>query len=162
MLNKLFGSIKNHPFNQALEHFQNLRFYEMGSPQYVNTILEIVRLCRMAIQIDRHDGDAHVLLANVYLLATLWCTLNKGHPYFLARAAATIQATRTGRMFIKNREIADKVYGGIVKELSTQMPDWVEGVEQLPGDMSQLQREYYDSAISSLSLDEIKIMLTRE
>jgi len=162
MVNKLFGSPKNHPFNQATEHFRNLRYYESGSPQYVNTILEIIRLSQMAIQSNKHDGDAHVLLSNAYFLAALSCTFKKGYPYFLARAAATIQATRLGSMYIKNREIAEKMYGGVVKQLSTQMPDWVEGVERLPKDMNQLQKMYYDAAINSSSLDEMKVMLTSE
>jgi len=162
MLSKLFGSPKKFPFNQANEHFRNLRLYESGSPQYINAILEIIRLCQMAILSNKHDGDAHVLLANAYLLATCRCTYGKGYPYFLARAAAVIQATRAGSMYIKNREIADKIYRGIVEQLSTQMPDWVEGVQRLPKDMNQLQQGYYDAAISSSSLDEIKTVLTSE
>jgi tetratricopeptide (TPR) repeat protein len=162
MLRKLFGSPKNFPFNQANEHFRNLRFYESGSPQYINAILEIIRLCQMAIQSNKHDGDAHVLLANAYLLATCRCTYRKGYPYFLARAAAVIQATRAGSMYIKNREISDKIYRGIVEQLSTQMPDWVEGVQRLPKDMNQLQQGYYDAAISSSSLDEMTTALTND
>lgn len=162
MLNKLFGSLKNDKFNQATERFRNLRYYESGSPQYINTILEIISLCRKAIQSNKNDGDAHVLLANAYYLAALRCTFQKGYPYFLARAAATIQATRIGSMYIKNREIAEKMYGGVVQQLSTQMPDWVEGVERLPKDMNQLQTMYYDAAINSSSLDEMKTLLTRE
>ena len=162
MLNKLFGSPKNHPFNQATEHFRNLRYYENGSPQYVNAILEIIRLCRMAIQSNKNDGDAHVLLANAYFLAALGCTFQKGYPYFLARAAAAIQATRQGSMYIKERQIAEKMYGGVIEQLSTQMPDWVEGVEHLPKDMNQLQKLYYDAAVNSSSLDEMKTLLTSE
>ncbi len=102
MLGKLFGTPKNSPFNQATEYFQNLRYYESGSPQYVSTILEIIRLCQMAIQGNKNDGDAHVLLANVYVLAALDCTYTKGYPYFLARSAAVMQATRSRKMYIKN------------------------------------------------------------
>jgi tetratricopeptide (TPR) repeat protein len=162
MLSKLFGSPKNFPFNQANEHFRNLQFYEIGSAQYINAILEIIRLCQTAIQNNKHDGDAHVLLANAYLLATCRCTYGKGYPFFLARAAAVIQATRSGIMYIKNREIADKIYKGIVEQLSTQMPDWVEGVQRLPKDMTQLQQRYYNVAINSSSLDEIKTALTTD
>lgn len=162
MLNKLFGSPKNHPFNQATEYYRNLRNYESGSPQYVNAILEIIRLCRMAIQSNKNDGDAHVLLSNAYFLSALSCTFQKGYPYFLARAAATIQATRQGNMYIKERQIAEKMYNGVVEQLSTQMPDWVEGVERLPKDMKQLQQKYYESAIQSSSLDEMKNMLAGE
>jgi hypothetical protein len=162
MLNKLFGSPKNHSFNQALEHFQNLRYYESGTVQYVDTVLEIIRLCQIAIQDNKNDGDAHVLLANAYLLATLSSAFGKGYSFFLAKAASVIQPTRARSMYIKNRENADKVYQGIVEQLSTQMPDWVEGVERLPKDMDQLQRAYSHSAIDPLSLDEIKTMLTSE
>jgi hypothetical protein len=161
MLNKLFGSPKNHPFNQALEHFQKLPHYESGTAQYVNTILEIIRLCQIAIQNNKNDGDAHVLLANTYLLATLSSAFKKSYSFFLAKAASVIQTTRAGGgMYIKNRENADKVYQGIVSQLSTQIPDWVEGIELLPKDMNELQRSYYRSAIDPLSLNEIKTMLT--
>jgi hypothetical protein len=162
MLNKFFGSLKNDPFNQANEHYQNLRNYKSGSPQYKNSILEIIRLSRMAILRNKDDGDAHVLLANAYFLAALNCGFQKGYPYFLARAAASIQATRIVRIYIKNRELADKVYNGIVEQLATQMPDWVEGVERLPEDVNQLYKSYYDAAIDSSTLEEMDAMLTRE
>jgi len=162
MLNKLFGSMKNDRFNQAKEQFQNLRNYESGSSEYVSTILEVIRLCQMAIQGNKNDGDAHVLLANTYLLAALSCTFGKGYPYFLAKAAAVIQVFRTGSMYIKNRDNAEKVYGGIVEQLTTQMPDWVEGVQRLSKDMNELHQVYYSNAINPSSLIEIKTMLTSE
>lgn len=162
MLNKLFGSSKNHPFNQATEHYRSLRHYDNGSPQYINTILEIIRLCRIAIQSNKSDGDAHVLLANAYFLAALSCAFQKGYPYFLARSAAAIQATRRGTMYIKDRQIAEKMYNGVVEQLSTQIPDWVENMERLPKDMNQLQQLYYDAAVDSSSLDEMKTLLTSE
>jgi len=162
MLNKLFGSSRNQSFNKALEHFQNLRHVESGTAQYVNTMLEIIRLCQIAIEENKNDGDAHVLLGNAYLLATLSSVFGKGYSFFLARAAAVIQATREGRMYIKNSENGEKVYQAIVEQLSTQMPDWVEGVERLPKDMPKLQREYYQRAISPLGLAEIKEMLTSQ
>ena len=62
-------------------------------------------------------------------------------------------------MPIRNREIADKIYKGIVEQLSTQMPDWVKNVQKLPKDMSQLQKQYYKDALNSSSLEEIKNML---
>lgn len=162
MFNKLFGSPKNHPYIQATEHYRNLRYFEMGSTQYVNEILEIIRLCRMAIQNNNNDGDANVLLANAYLLAALSCVLQDGYPYFLARAAATIQATREGGLYMKERQYADKLYNGVIEQLSSQMPDWYEGLKRLPKDMKLLNQKYYDSAINSSSLDELEEMLVRE
>lgn len=159
MLNKLLGSQKNDTFNQANKHFRNLRYYTSGSNQYINTILEIIRLCQMAIQKNKNDGDAHVLLSNAYLLAALSCTFGKGYPFFLARAAAVIQATRAGHLYIKNRENADKIYNGIVEQLTSQMPDWVEGVQRLSTDMNKLHQGYYSDAINPSHKDEIKTVL---
>lgn len=162
MFSKLFGSPKNHPYNQATGHFRNLRNYPSGSAEYLNAILEIIRLCQIAIQINKFDGDAHVLLANAYLLAALNSIFGKGYPFFLARAAAVIQATKSGSMYLKNRENRDKIYEGIVNQLSTEMPNWLEGVQHLPVDMNQLQKGYYGQAINPTGLDEIKNLLASE
>jgi len=70
-----------------------------------------------------------------------------------------IQATRSRKMYIKNREIEDKIHDGIVKQLATQMPDSVEGVERLPTDLNLLNQLFYDAAIASSSLDEIRAVL---
>ena len=162
MLKKLFSPLKNDPFNQANEHFHRLRYFESGSPQFENAIFEIIRLCQLAIQKDTHNGDAHVLLANAYLLAALNCAFSKGYPFFLARAAAVIQATRRERMYIKNKGIADKIYRGIYEQLSEQTPDWVEGVNRLTNDMNTLHVGFYANAINPSNFDQVKSMLTSE
>lgn len=159
MFNSLFDPSENSPFNRATELFHNLRNYPSGSEVYVNTILEIIKLCQIAIQEVSFDGDAHVLLANVYLLAALNGGFTRSYPFFLAKAASVIEATKTSNMPITNREIADKIYKGIFEQLSTQMPDWVKNVQKLPKDMSQLQKKYYKGALTPSSLEEIKNML---
>ena len=159
MFNNLSDSSENSPFNQATELFYTLRNYPSGSVMYVNTILEIIELCQRAIQEVSFDGVAHVLLATAYLLVALNGVFTKSYPFFLAKAASVIEATKTGNMPIRNREIADKIYRGIVEQLSTQMPDWVKNVQQLPKDMSRLHKKYYKDALNPSTLEEIKSML---
>ena len=162
MFNNLFDSSENSPFNQATELFHNLRNFPSGSADYLNTILEIIKLCQAAIQKVSFDGDAHVLLANVYLLAALNGVFTKSYPFFLAKAASVIEATKTGNMPIRNRENADKVYRGIVEQLSAQTPNWVKNVRQLPKDMSRLQKQYYKDALDPSTVEEIKKMIRNE
>ena len=154
MLNKFFGSAKNQPFNQALAHFRNINSYERGSPELASALFEIIRLCQIAIdESNKRDGDAHVLLANAYALAATG--FPESYSYFLPRALATIQATRAGSMYIKNRETADKVYTDIVKLLTE-----VGGIPPMTKDMLQ---GCYELAINQFIGNhlEIKNKLTK-
>lgn len=54
-------------FNEALKHYQNLR-YTVEPAAYRGELVKIIELCQLAIQKQRGNGDAYVLLAN----ATCW------------------------------------------------------------------------------------------
>ena len=165
MFRKLFGSPTptSEYYVQALRHYQNLRNYPNNSPQAVNTIYIIIKLCQLAISDNKFDGDAHVLLANGYLLAATLCVYGKGYSFFLARAAAVIQAVKTRNMQINERENADKIYKGVSTMLSAQdkFPEWAL-VEPLPTNMDLLERAYYQRATDPSYQNEIQEMLKSE
>lgn len=162
MLKNLFGASKKNYFNQALEEYRKIGNHPGGGQEILNIMLEIIRLCQLAIQENKNDGDAHVLLANIYLLSAMNNSFSEGYSFFLARAAATIQAVKTRHMYIKNNQIADSVYKGIINQLTDKIPDWVKKGNSLPNDMDKLEREYYAEAISSFSFNVIRGKLIGE
>ncbi|MBI3169890.1 MAG: hypothetical protein HYZ22_15515 [Chloroflexi bacterium] len=159
MFNNPSNSSEDSLFDQATEFFRSIRNYPVDSANYISAIIEVIKLCQKAIQEVGFDGDAHVLLANAYLLAALSGAFTKSYPFFLARAASVIEATKTDNMPIRNREIAEKIYRGVVDQLSIPLPSWVKDVQQLPKDMRRLHKQYYEDAINPLTLDEMMKML---
>ncbi len=69
MLRTLFGNPKKHPYNQASRLFSTLQNLSPQDPAYLLTLGQITTLSQEAIELNQYDADAHVLLANVYLLA---------------------------------------------------------------------------------------------
>jgi len=152
---KSFFNASSDLFNRAAGQFRSLRNLEAGSSAYSKAMFEAIKLCQQAIQKYPKDGDAHVLLANLYYLAAFDCFMSIGYPFFLARASAVMQAAKESRMYIKQRQIADKVFRGILEQLSSQnqIPD--NEVLPLPNDLPQLRRDYYQKAIDSSFIVEM-------
>jgi hypothetical protein len=70
MFKYLFNS-KKHPFNQASNLYDQLRNLDTSGDEYDRVVGEIIKLCCNAISLNQNDGDAHVLLANAYLLVVV-------------------------------------------------------------------------------------------
>jgi hypothetical protein len=102
---KYLFNIQNHPFNRAAKRFRQLRYLEQSGWEYWRTIIEIIKLCWEAIGLNKYDGDAHVMLANAYLLAAFGAFQEfkpEGYIHNMSCCAAIIYEWKTNpRMYSK-------------------------------------------------------------
>jgi tetratricopeptide (TPR) repeat protein len=157
---RLFAEARGDPFNEAVDHYQKLRYVIlMKEPaKYQAELIEIIRLCQLGIARQRRNGDAYVLLANAYYLAALH-TLSEGYKYCLPRAAAVIYEWKSNHPPTTNRELGEQVYQGILERLQRPFPDWWMNMS-LKGSMSDTHREYYHKAINPNIIPELKQLLS--
>ena len=160
MLKALFGSAKDDPLQQAIDHFHKLRNFSPGDPAYNATLLMIVRLSQLTIQQRKADGDAHVLLANAYLLAAFSDPFGEAYPFALARAAAAIYHWKTVPMHTKEGEIGEKIFRGVENELAKDRPSWMGPA--LPNDISQLHQTHYEKAKDPTAVEDLSRLLTQD
>ena len=148
MLKYLFN-IKNHPYNRAAKKFRQLRYLDQGNQECQLAIAEINKLCREALILNKYDGDAHVLLANVYLLAAfsdLQEFNSEGYVHNMSHCAAVIYEWKIyPRMYSKEKENGEKIYQRVINALEEPLPDWMN--MGLPNDISKLHKDYYAKAI---------------
>jgi Tfp pilus assembly protein PilF len=148
MFKNLFN-IQNHPFNRAAKIFGQLRYLDQDSQEYWQSIVQIIELCWEAISQNKHDGDAHVMLANVYLLAAFGAFQRfkpEGYDHNLSRCAAVIYEWKTNQsMYSKEKEQGEKIYREITKLLKEPMPDWMN--INLTTDIRKAHKNFYLKAI---------------
>jgi hypothetical protein len=106
----MFGRRKRQrdPFNEALEHYR--RLYSIEDPSaYREELAEIIRLCQLGIEKQRGNGDAYVLLANAYLLASAEVRLRDDslYGYFLSRACAVAYQWASGGVWTRNKDVGN-------------------------------------------------------
>lgn len=153
----LFGIAKNDPFNLAREEFNKLRYLSSDEAAYNEALVGVIYHSQAAISKRSTDGDAHVILANAYMLGALNGAFSDAYAWFLSRAAAVIHEWKDRRFRTKSKEIGEKVYQGVLEKLSEDMPDWM-GMK-ISGDIRQLHRQYYRAAISNSAPNESAKML---
>jgi len=115
----LLAEARGDPFNEAADHYQKLR-YLMGQPdQYKRELLEIIRLCQMAIAKNPRNGDAFVLLANALVLAAgdLRFINEEAYDYFLTRAGAVMQHWISSGIYTRNRKLGLQLLQSIKDEI---------------------------------------------
>jgi hypothetical protein len=150
MFKNLFN-IQNHPFNRAAKLFSQLRYLNQSGEEYWQTIVKIINLCCKAIKLNKNDGDAHIMLANVYLLAAFGAFQEfkpEGYIHNMSRCAAVIYEWKTNpRFYSKEKENGEKIYRQVIERLEDPMPDWMN--MKLPTDIRQLHKDYYIKAIGA-------------
>jgi len=115
----LFAEARGDPFNEAVEHYQKLRYLGRQPRRLQEEILEVIRLTQAALAKDRRNGDAMVLLAHALLLAS-WQALpvsEEGHVYFLTRAATVIAYWPSTPTHTRNKENGEMVDSRIRAEI---------------------------------------------
>lgn len=158
MLKAIFGSAKDDPYNQATQHFAKLRNLAQSDPAYAANLIQIIRLCQLAVSQRPADGDAHILLANAYLLASLINPFGESYTYALARAAAAIFHWKEVPMCSKAQQIGEKIFQGVLEQLGQDRPAWMG--PSLRGDQQSIHRDFYPSAIDPSSLDALARLIT--
>ena len=147
-----FQRLKSDPqaekhFKHALEVYGQLRRYPERSLQYRRQLVAISSSCRLAIQLNDRHGDAHVLLANSYLLMFIDGFPEVGDPLPLKLAAAVIQhwADEPMRQYpwTKNAENGHTIHAQVEDAVRTFLP-----TQRDPSSLQQLKAQYYADAIS--------------
>jgi len=115
----LFGEARGDPFNQAVEHYQKLRYLGQQPRRLQEELLQVIRLTQVALAKDRHNGDAMVLLAHALLLASQQAVLlsEHGYEYFLTRSAAVVDHWSSTPARTINRENGQTVQWRIRAEI---------------------------------------------
>jgi hypothetical protein len=147
LLKYLFNP-KIDPYNKAAKLFGQLRNLDDQGQEYWNILLEGVLLCCEAIKLNKYDGDAHVMLANFYLLAAFIAIPRhpEGYVFNISRCSALMYEWKHNkRMHSKFTEQGDKIYGEIVQRLKEPNPEWLN--IELTRDMSKLHEDFYKKAI---------------
>ena len=134
-------------FAEALETYGQLRRHPEHSQQYRRQLGSIASACRLAIQLNDRHGDAHVLLANTYLLMFIDGFPQVGDLMPLMLAAAVIQhwADEPMRQYhwTKNVENGHTIRAQIADAVHTFFP-----AGRDPNTSSQLKLRYYSDAVS--------------
>jgi tetratricopeptide (TPR) repeat protein len=115
----LLAEARGDPFNEAVEHYQKLRYLGRQPRRLQDEILEVIRLTQAALAKDRRNGDAMVLLAHALLLAS-WQALpisEEGYVYFLTRAATVIAYWPSARTHTRNKQNGEMVDSRIRAEI---------------------------------------------
>ncbi len=160
MFKALRESMETNPYNQAIEQFQKLRQLDSTDPAYSGTLLKVINRCQLAIHKEPKHGDAHILLANTYLLAALTFPYGDVRSYALARSAAVIQHCMVDPMPMREQEIGSRVLNKVENELEKGSPSWAG--ETLPADLEELHDAYYGKALDHSSVEELSKLLKIE
>jgi hypothetical protein len=114
-------------FNQANEYWSQAKQYVLNDKlKHANeSLIEVVRLCQLAIESDKRIGNAYILLANALMnLARQIPEQEKPvlHDYLLSRAAAVIHLWHSlpyrNYPISKNAGIGEQIWIATVKEIS--------------------------------------------
>ena len=113
MSKKLFRS-KTDPYPLAARIFAQLRDLDENEGWYGECLVNILMFCTVAINLDRLDGDAHVLIANAYLLTAFRAAQKDNRELYtgnMMRCAAVIYEWKTNpKMISREREMGEKIY----------------------------------------------------
>jgi hypothetical protein len=134
-------------FNKALDEYMKIRDTDPDSPEYYQHIVNVIKFSKEAISKNKNDGDAHVLLANGYLLAALDNFPGEKYTRYMPLAIAVIHEWKTRDMYTKNMDQGNYVYRGIVDRFMEKHPSWM-GVELLSNSIEDIHRDYYMDAVS--------------
>ena len=137
---------RKHPYNKAADQYRKLRQFPQDSMEYEETLLNVIRLTKEALRKNKRDGDAHVLLANEYYLASLMDFPSDNYSRYLKFAAAVIFEWKSTPMYAKAKDIGEKVYYGVLEELNREIPEWM-GLNRPDGTMEELHSRYYQQAL---------------
>lgn len=102
-------------YNKAVDSFHKLRKYPPDSPSYERTLLDVIRYSKEAINKNRNDGDAHILLANAYYLASMTDFPSDNFSRYFPLAAAVIYEWKTRPMYSKAKENGENIYQGVLE-----------------------------------------------
>ena len=142
-MSAMFGK---HPNSKAVDHFRKLGRFSQDSPKYKETLLEVIRFAKEAIRKNKSDGDAHVLLANAYYLASLMDFPSDNYSRYLPLAAAVIFEWKSTPMYTKAKDIGDKVYYGVLEAINREIPEWM-GIAKPEGTLKEIHLRYYQQAL---------------
>jgi len=145
-------------FNEAAKHYRNLRYIAADDDATERLeLLEIIRLCQMEIQKNKGNGDAHVLLANAFSIASLSAGPlyhdSPAHAYLLTRACAVICHWALGAVWTRNKEIGARV----LAQNREALAQW-RGLapSQAAAEMMRLHDMFYAEAVDPKSLPRIQ------
>ncbi len=115
----ILAEARGDPFNQAVEHYQKLRYLGSEPSRLQEELLEVIRLTQVALAKDRYNGDAMVLLAHALLLASFQALQfsEQGYAYFVTRAASVIEHWSSTPARTRNRENGKTVHWRIRAEI---------------------------------------------
>jgi len=134
-------------YEGALGVYRQLRRYPVFSPEYRQQLAQIVRLCQQAIALNDRHGDAHILLANTYLLMHHddYSPFGSTPPLHLAAAVIQHWADEPMRQYpwTKNVDNGTTMHGQISSALSA------DGTSSVPAEMGRLKRSLYTTAVSA-------------
>ena len=137
---------KKDPYNKALQHYRKLRRYPLDSAKYEKALLNVIRLCKESLRKNKRDGDAHVLLANAYFLASKLDFPSDNYSRYLPLAAAIIFEWKSTPMYTKSKENGEIIYKGVNDDLDREFPDWY-GVIKPEGTLEDMHSRYYKQAL---------------
>lgn len=155
------GPAAERAFNHALDIYQGLRQYPVQSWPYHNALIEICSYCQQAIGANDRHGDAHVLLANTFLLIHIDTFPNTSNSLPIKLATAVIQhwadEPMRQRPWTKNVDNGWSVYGMVSSGLQEAEPSSVSDLEM---EMRQLKGDLYLESISDQSLSIIRELIS--
>ena len=139
----MFGK---HPYNKAVNYFMKLRWSTPGTLMYKENLYNVIWFSKEALRKNERDGDAHVLLANAYYLASLMDrTSSDNYVRYFPFAVAVIYEWKSKPMYTKAKENGEKVYCGILEEMkryNSEHPEIPEGSL-----LAKLHQLYYQQAL---------------
>ena len=185
ILDSLFKGAGTVPkYNEAVNHYRNLRYLMTPehNEQYKEELLEIIRLCQIAIELDRKNGDALVLLADVLAKAAREAFRDamqsaareafedspespyrgrEPYDYFLGRAGAVIQHCASSGLWLKEVETAEQVYALIRLRIADAMGHYDDPESWEVGEQMEAYRKtLLSNVLDSASLPTMRQMLT--
>lgn len=147
----------NDYFNEADVHYKRLPPVLADSKQLRRELVEIIRLCQLAIEKDSRNGDAYVMLAAAYHMLALDGGLDSGiYAYCQPRAGAVIHRWKTAPMYTKNQSIGQKVYNDISTHTAQRYPNLV------GWKMAMLHDQQFFGAVNSKGFAELEALLREQ
>ena len=133
--------VKKDKYNEARKLYHNLRFLQAEGEmaEYNEYVLRIIELCQQQIEEHPTDGNAYVLLANAFILASPHLD---EHDYFTRLAAAVLY------------ELEMKGYPARASKNNNQilMNGIIQSAPQIVNKLSDLHAEYLPQALDSQNL----------
>lgn len=140
-------------FNKANSLHKELRIAIEDQKLFRSHLLEIIRLCQLAIELDPLDGDSHIMLASSYMQLAFDGLGTHVYSDCLLKAGASIHKWKSAKLRAVNHNNGEKMHNDIMRHLADNFPSLT------PSMLATIHDTHYTSAVDPKGLNALRALV---